>query len=57
MRVGVMRRVFGEGFMGNFEDEHGKGLERWGGEEMGGEGRFGGGEEVSEAFVDGYFVD
>ena len=43
--------------MREFEDEEGEGLERWGSEERGGEGGFGGGEEVGEAFEDCHLVD
>lgn len=46
VRVSVMRGVFGEGSRGNFEDENGERSERRIGEEIGGESRFGGGEEM-----------
>lgn len=52
-----MRGVFGEGFRGNFKDENGEGSERRRGKEIGGERRFSGGEEMSEAFEDGHLVN
>ena len=36
--------------MGEFEDEDSEGLERWGSEECGGEGVFGGGAVVGKVF-------
>lgn len=42
---------------GDFQDEDGEGLEGIGVEEGGGEGRFGGGEEVGEALEYGHLVD
>lgn len=52
-----MGGVFGEGYRGYFEDENGERSERWRGEEIEGERRFSGGEEMSEALVDGHLVD
>lgn len=52
-----MRGVFGEGFSGNFKDENCEGLERRRGEEISGERRFGGREEMSETFEDRHLVN
>ena len=52
-----MKGVLGEGYRGYFEDENGERLERRRGEEIGGERRLSGGEEMSEALVNGHLVD
>lgn len=49
--------VLWEWALGNFEDEHGEGLEGRGVEESGGQGGFGGGEEVGQTLEHRHLVD
>lgn len=52
-----MRRALREGIGRGFQDEDGDREERRRREEVGGEVRFGGGEEIGEVFEDGHLVD